>query len=101
MAGKCEYCDKAMPQWCGDCGGFIGWHCYVCGESRVEARRTQGHCRCAKRSTAWVDGPPPTIGLLVDAAMRMDGLDPADSEARDAYMARIVVAAVYGKGGRA
>lgn len=98
MAGECAWCDKALPQWCGDCGGFIGWHCAICGESRVDTFVTRGHCRCVGGSTQWVDGPMPTIGLLMDAGMKMDGVGDGGMESRAAYMAAIVMAAVEEKG---
>lgn len=96
MNGDCPHFEQAVPQWCGDCGGFIGWHCYICGESFEDKMDSPGHCRCVGGAKQWVDGPSPTLGLLIGAGMRMDGADAENAEATIDYMAKIVWDAGYG-----
>lgn len=85
MAGDCPYHDRACPQWCADCGGFIGWHCYICGESIPDGLFSPGHCVCLGGSREWVDGPEPKPGQLMDIGMRRAGLDPQDDAARSTF----------------
>lgn len=72
-ATACPWHDKMLPQWCGDCGGFVGWHCAMCAESVVDDAVWPGHCQCEGGSPEWVDGPDPTVGqLLVGRDARKD-----------------------------
>lgn len=85
MAGRCSLCVDACPQWCGTCGGFVGWHCYVCGEGVLSEPAGPGHCRCVGGAMEWVDGPAPTRERLRLAALRLDGEEPM-AEALLAWM---------------
>lgn len=96
---SCPYHDKMMPQWCGDCGGFAGWFCNVCGESMPESSDLPGHCRCIGGSKHWMEGPSPSLDILVSAAMLMDGIEPGDILKRAGYLARIMLAPTLVTGG--
>lgn len=92
MAGECSYHEQACPQWCGDCGGFIGWHCYICGESMPDDLISPGHCVCLGGSRHWVDGPAPRVGQLMDIGMRRAGLNPENEKVRSKFAADWVIA---------
>jgi len=92
MAGECSYHEEACPQWCDDCGGFIGWHCYVCGESMTDDLISPGHCVCLGGSRHWVDGPAPIVGQLMNIGMCRAGLNPENEKARSKFVADFVIA---------
>lgn len=94
MSGDCPYHDLAVPQWCDECGGFVCFFCAICGETVSGFATTPGHCRCVGGSRQWVDGPSPTSGLLMEAAMRMDGMTEITSAAKAEYMRSFILGAI-------
>lgn len=77
MAGdsiSCPYHDKPLPQWCNECGGFLGWFCAICGESWHDGSDGPGWCCCVDGPSLIVDGPVPTEAMLAEIEARFETL---------------------------
>ena len=80
MAGDCPYHDRALPQWCNECGGFMGWFCAICGDWVGYEGDATGWCCCLGGSPLAIDGPSPAVKMLQEIEARFEALGLFNSE---------------------